>query len=138
MNPDALTTDSYPSIAEFERLAFDPEAFDHTAHVFVGWEMVRTFPLTEAIDRYSTTLRRLTKKLSLESKYHETITWFFMILISERQLRTQAETWADFTEANADLINESKELIGSHYSKERLSSDHARQQFLMPDLPAID
>lgn len=138
MNPYALAAPSYPSIDEFERFAFDPKAFDHKAHVFVGWEMVRTFPLTEAIDRYSTTLKRLTKKLNLASKYNETITWFFMILISERQLRTQAETWGDFAEANADLINESKALLESHYSKERLSSEHARQQFLMPDIAAND
>lgn len=135
MKPLATATDSYPTIDDFERLAFDPDAFDHKAHVFVGWEMVRAFPLTEAIDRYSTTLKRLTKKLNLAGKYHETTTWFFMILISERQLRTQAETWSDFAEANADLINESKELLESHYSKERLSSEHARQQFLMPDMP---
>lgn len=126
-------TGSWPSLDEFEQLDFDPETFDHAAHVYVGWALTLAYPLDEAIRRFADTLRRLTSSLNNEGKYHETITWFFMILIAERQAATQATTWEEFATANHDLLDDSKTLLESHYSPGRLWSDQARQQFLMPD-----
>jgi hypothetical protein len=137
--PAAVTPPAkFPTLAEFEKLEFDVEAFDHTAHVYVGWLLISSAPLTEAIHRFSTTLQRLTRRLNLPTKYNETITWFFMILISERQSRTQAASWEEFAAANTDLVNDSKTLLEAHYSMERLFSDQARQQFLLPDAVAND
>ena len=127
------TRGSYPTLDEFAQLEFDPESFDHAAHVYVGWALATTYPLDDAIRRFADTLRRLTRSLNVEGKYHETITWFFMILIAERQTATQATTWEEFAAANDDLLNDSKTLLESHYSPARLWSEQARQQFLMPD-----
>lgn len=135
---DATTSKTFPSLSAFENLEFDPEAFDHVAHVYVGWRLVTTYPLTDAIYRFRDTLKRLTKSLQLEGKYHETITWFFMILIAERQSVGQAASWEEFAAANLDLLNDSKTLLATHYSSQRLWSDTARQQFLLPDGAAND
>ena len=134
----ASPTSSFPTIDEFQSLQFDPEAFDHEAHVYVGWCLVTQFPLPDAIHRFADTLRRLVSSLNIEGKYHETITWFFMILIAERQSASPANSWQEFVAANRDLVDNSKTLLSSHYSTARLWSQQARQQFLMPDIAAND
>ena len=135
---ETSSTAPYPGLEEFERLDFDTEAFDHEAHVYIGWRLVTAYPLGDAIHRFADTLRRLTKALNNEAKYHETITWFFMILIAERQSATQATSWPEFAAANGDLLTDSKALLQSHYSPSRLWSDQARQQFMLPDAANTD
>ena len=134
----ASPTPSFPTVEEFQRLNFDADAFNHEAHVYVGWCLVTQFPLPDAIHRFADTLKRLTHSLKLEGKYHETITWFFMILIAERQSALPANSWEEFAANNRDLIENSKTLLSSHYSNERLWSQQARQHFLMPDIAAND
>jgi hypothetical protein len=79
------------SIEAFENGSIDPADFDHEAHVHIGWAYLGECELRDAVARFSAALRRLTIKLGIESKYHETITWFFMILIAERLGREAGE-----------------------------------------------
>lgn len=119
------------SIEAFERGDVDPGQFDHDAHVFVGWSYLQKYDLNVSIGRFCVALRRLTKKLGVESKYHETITWFFLILIAERQ--KESNDWQSFRRHNADLFATRPSIIGAYYSNERLNSSIARAQFVMPD-----
>lgn len=119
------------SMEDFERGSVDPDHFDHEAHIYVGWSYLQHYELDEAIDRFSAALRRLTKSLGIESKYHVTITWFFMILIAER--RSGSEGWASFRRRNADLFAKQPSIIGRYYSPGRLGSPLARTQFVLPD-----
>ena len=119
------------SIEDFERGDVDAEQFDHEAHVFVAWSYLQKYELKESIARFCAALRSLTIKLGVEGKYHETITWFFMILIAERKAGTK--DWHTFKRRNADLFT-NPSISRAYYSKERLSSSIARTQFVMPDL----
>ena len=125
-------------IAAFEAANVDPQDFDHEAHVYVGWQYLSEHELDVALARFSAALQRLTRALGVEGKYHETITWFFMILISERMARHPGTDWPSFSAANGDLINDAGPLLAAHYTPERLQSPLARRQFLMPDRSAID
>jgi len=125
-------------MATFERGDVDPDAFDHAAHVHVAWQYLDAFDLDEALRRFSTALRALTVKLGVPDKYHATITWFFMILISERMARDPDADWRAFSAANADLIESAGTLLAAHYSSERLNSVLARHQFLMPDRGVLE
>lgn len=118
-------------IADFERGDVDAEQFDHEAHVFVAWSYLQKYQLQESIARFCKALRKLTKKLGVESKYHETISWFFMILIAER--KAASEDWQAFRRRNADLFATQPSIISAYYSSERLGSLLARTQFVMPD-----
>jgi len=80
-----------PSIAEFESLDIDPNHFDHEAHVYVAWAYLQKFGLLASIDRYSTVLQRLTMKFGVPEKYHETITWFYLLATAERACGSAAE-----------------------------------------------
>ena len=121
------------SIEEFEKGTIDPELFDHEAHVYIAWSYLQQCELKESIDRFCEALRRLTKKAGIESKYHETLTWFFMILIAERQSESASNDWQTFKRRNADLLATGPSIVRDYYSDERLGSTTARSQFVMPD-----
>jgi hypothetical protein len=101
----------------------------------VGWSYLALYELQEAIDRFSAALCRLTKKLGVETKYHETITWFFMILIADRRSTSESESndWQAFKQRNADLFARRPSIVSHYYSDERLGTSLARTQFVLPD-----
>ena len=103
------------SIEALESASVDAESFNHGSHV------------------YADAIRRLTIKLGAETKYHETITCFFMQLISQRRIAMQQRSWVVFRCDNTDLIENAGITLNRYYSKELLASDIARQQFLLPD-----
>lgn len=120
------------TLEAFEAGTLDPESFDHEAHTYVGWLYLERFPLLEAIRRYSQILRSLTRKLGVPDKYHETITWFYLVLIAERRETMRGHGWFAFRSENDDLFYGAR-MLARYYSKERLLSDHARQAFVLPD-----
>ena len=123
-----------PSIRAFEEGDIDPAEFDHEAHVHVAWSYLHDHGLLQSIDRFSGALRRLTTKLGVESKYHETTTWFFMIVVAERRSGSAGDNWQIFKAENADLFNDPGGLLRRYYSEARLNSETARNLFLLPDL----
>lgn len=122
-----------PTLAEFERGTIDPEAFDHAAHVFVAWSYLREMPQRDAARAFCAALQRLTRLLGVAGKYHETISWFFLLLIAERRSGAAGTDWATFEAANPALLNDAGALLRAYYSPERLASPLARRQFLLPD-----
>lgn len=129
----SVTAEPPFSIAELEAGTLDVDNFDHEAHVYVSWLFLAEFPLTEAIARFSAALQRLTATLGVPGKYHETITWFFMLLIAERREAAENNDWFSFRRDNADLFSAGSEIIGRYYSSDLLASNRARRSFVMPD-----
>ena len=121
-----------PSLDEFEALEFDVETFDHSAHVDVAWQYVRRYDLVEAIVRYRDTLKRLTASIGIPGKYHETITWFFVILVAERTRLAPGQSWDAFHAANTDLFSRQPGIIHRYYPDAALRSAEAREHFVLP------
>ncbi|NVJ98524.1 MAG: hypothetical protein HWE25_10255 [Alphaproteobacteria bacterium] len=119
-------------LAAFEAATLDEKLFDHEAHIRMGWIYVTRYPLAEAIDRFAAALKNYTRALGCEAKYHETITWFYMLLIHERQTRQQTVSFTAFLDANADLISKPSILL-RYYKAETLASDRARTHYMLPD-----
>lgn len=128
-----------PTIDAFEAGDFDVASFDHAAHLFVAWQYLCRWPLDESIRRFRGALPRLTRKLGIADKYHETITLFYLYEMAERMPapdNDMGETdWPVFVAANPDLFDKAPPLISRRYSPERLGSAMARRQFLLPDRP---
>ena len=119
----------------FQDCNLPEEDFNHTAHIRMGWIYVRSMPLTEAIASFSKDLKAYTVHLGATDKYHETITWFFLILINERSSDLpKGHSWTDFKTANPDLGDSGGPLLKKYYSAEILSSERARFTPLLPDL----
>ena len=121
-------------VAAFENATIDARDFDHEAHLLVGWRFLQDQSLLDAIKRFSAALKRLTRKLEVPGKYHETITWFYLIKIGERCAGQAATNWPAFKDANPDLFARNPSLIRQYYSKSLLASEDARRAFVLPDL----
>lgn len=119
------------TIDGFEAGQIDAERFDHIAHVYVGWLYVQSYDLAEALARFDRALKRLTENLGIPGKYHATITWTFLLLIKERS--RPRENWQSFLSRNADLVNDSKDVLDRYYSGELLNSARARAHYVLPD-----
>jgi len=120
-------------VRAFEDATIDPGGFNHEAHILVGWRYLQDHNLLDAITRFTGAIRRLTRKLGVSSKYHETITWFYLIKIAERCNGTPAADWPAFRDANPDLFAWQPSLIEQYYSSSLLSSETARRTFVFPD-----
>jgi hypothetical protein len=124
-------------IGAFEAGDINPEEFSHEAHLFIAWSYLQCGDLKSATIRFTVALRRLVTKLGVPGKYHETVTLFFMIVIAERKQLNSSTGWTEFKQQNPDLFKGAKIFLSSYYTKERLESDLARKQFLLPDRIAV-
>ena len=104
-----------PTIEQFEAGQVDVAGFNHEAHVYVAWAYLQEFELLEAIGRYRAALRRLTRQVGAEAKYHETITWFYLVSIAERLDSGGDADWPGFKRANPDLLGSPGEWLGRFY-----------------------
>jgi hypothetical protein len=121
-------------IAQLEACTLPADQFHHADHLRAGWLYLSRFPAPEAIARFSRTLRCYTASLDQSDRYHETITWAFLLLLNERiQRRGPAMDWEQFRAAHPDLFNYENSILLRYYHKETLQSDVARRVFLMPD-----
>jgi hypothetical protein len=111
------------------------DQFHHQQHVHVAWMFVRAYGMPAALSEFSAAIKRFADANGKAGLYHETITWAFLLLISERQARNPADNWPAFEAANTDLLVWKPSILERYYSKELLASDLARRTFLMPDLP---
>jgi len=123
-------------VEAFENATIDAAEFDHEAHLLVGWRYLQDLSLLDAINRFSGALKRLTRKLGVASKYHETITWFYLIKIAERCRGKAATDWPAFKSANPDLFARDPSLVRQYYSESLLASEDARHLFVFPDREA--
>jgi len=121
------------TIESMEDATIDADAFDHEAHIYIAWLYLESYPLTEAIDRFTKALQRLTRKLGVPGKYHETISWFYMLLIEDRRSASSPDNWFAFRRSNNDLFCRDDNILERYYSKELISSNRARKSFLLPD-----
>ncbi|MBT8086718.1 MAG: hypothetical protein KJO46_01730 [Gammaproteobacteria bacterium] len=119
------------TIEQFESGELTAGQFDHGAHVYIAWLYVDRYDLATAIGRFDAALRRLTNHLGVPEKYHATITWLFLLLINERFLEN--EVFPEFRSRNPDLFENSGMTMRKYYSDALLSSDTARERFVLPD-----
>jgi hypothetical protein len=90
--------------------------------------------LLTATQRYANALKVLTTKIGIPGKYHETITWFFMLLIDERRRDSASQDWFAFRRCNEDLFARGeRSILNRYYWRDTLASDSARRSFVLPD-----
>lgn len=121
-------------IADLEAGTLSPDQFHHADHVHAAWIYLSRYPALEAIDRFCNSLRNFAAGLGKPDRYHETITWAYLLLVNERrQCQGCGESWDAFAAANPDLLDWQNPILHRYYRKETLDSALARRVFLMPD-----
>lgn len=121
-------------IDAFESYRLPPSEFKHRTHVELAWAYLRRRTLSEALVQLTTGLRRYAGHHGATGKYHETVTWAYVLLINERRVRGgSVDSFEDFAAANPDLFTREPPLLERYYRPETLASELAKQVFVFPD-----
>lgn len=121
-------------IEAFESHKLTKDQFDHIAHLRVGWIYATRHTLGAACDTMARELLAWDIAYGLGERYHETVTWAFMLVIHERQSACNADSFTAFIEANPDLVAKSPPFLAAYYREETLASERARTSFVLPDV----
>ena len=123
-------------LARFECATLTGDDFSHREHVRVAWIYLRERPLLDVLERFPRHLRALAIALGADGLYHETVTWFFLMLVHDRIARSRGRLgWDEFERENPDLFERSATIMSRHYAEETWRSATARERFLLPDAP---
>jgi hypothetical protein len=121
-------------LSQLESCTLPEDHFHHADHLHAAWLYLTRFPTSEAIARFSQTLRSYATSLGKAGRYHETITWAFLLMVNERiQRSVPSATWEQFVDENSDLFAWENSILLRYYQPETLNSALARRVFLMPD-----
>ena len=121
-------------VAGVENCTIGARDFRHADHVRLAWICLRNYPLLEAIARFVSTLRRFAAHHGMPEKYHETVTWAYLLLIHERMRRGgEPQEWERFRAENDDLFTRNPSILERYYAPATLESDIACKSFVLPD-----
>ena len=121
-------------LARFLDTTLPAEQFHHEQHVHVAWRFVRDHGMPAALTEFTAAIKRFAAAKGAHGLYHETITWAFLLLIAERQARSNSATWESFAATHPDLLVWKPSILSRYYSQELLATDLARRVFVFPNL----
>jgi hypothetical protein len=128
-----MTDDDF--IAQLEDCSLPEHLFHHADHLRAAWLYLTRFPAAQAIAKFSEALKSYAASLGKTGRYHETVTWAYLLLLNERIGRSAPlGTWEQFAAAHPDLFDWKNSILHRYYRPETLqTSELARRVFLMPD-----
>ena len=110
--------------------------FHHASHLHVAWVyLAESSSVRQAANKMRNTLRRFAAAAGKPEKYHETITLFWVHLLSRAHAASHTERLEDIVHANPQLLEKNFPL--AYYSAERLFSSQARTSWVEPDLKPL-
>jgi hypothetical protein len=118
----------------FESCTLAPAEFSHRQHLSLGWIYLRRYGFPGGVARFCDRLRDYVAAIGATGKYHETITWAYMVLMHEEMtLRSPpGETFAAMVERRPDLLDHRNGALANCYPPTQLESADARRVFVLP------
>ena len=120
-------------IHRFEGDAIPEGSFHHADHVRLAFAYLCEYPVLQALEKFSTALKRFAAARGKTQLYNETITCAYLFLIRERMARSEAADWEEFHRQNPDLLAWKDSVLSRYYREATLQSDLARKVFVLPD-----
>src|SRR5579864_7509314 len=120
-------------ILAFEADLVRADSFHHADHVRLAFAYLSKYPALQALEKFSTALRRYATARGKPQRYHETITHAYFFLIRERMARFPTADWDEFSRSNADLLTWKDGILTRYYEEATLKSELARTVFVFPD-----
>jgi len=121
-------------LAGFENCTLANEAFHHEEHVRVAFLYLSRYSPLQAVERFSSALMRFAAAHGKSTRYNETVTWAYILLIRDRLARAgRPQSWPEFRAGNADLFDRKRDILTKYYQTETLQSELAKRTFLFPD-----
>jgi len=119
-----------------ERGEIANQDFRHASHLHVAWVyLTESSTMQQAANKMRDTLRRFAAAAGKPEKYHDTITLFWVQLLSSAYTATCGARLEDIVKANPHLLE--KNFLFAYNSAERLFSDEARSSWVAPDLKPL-
>jgi hypothetical protein len=119
-----------------ERGEIANENFRHASHLHVAWVyLAESSSVQQAANKMRDTLRRFAAAAGKPQKYHETITLFWVHLLSRVRAASGGQHLKEIVHANPQLLEKNFPL--AYYSAERLFSNEARTSWVEPDLKPL-
>ena len=118
----------------FENGTLDPAQFNHRLHLSLAWSYLQRDGFPEGALHFRNHLKAYVAKVGAEGKYHETITWAYLVLLNEElSLRSPpGESFDAMIRRRPDLLDHRSGAIARCYNKSQLDSADARRVFLLP------
>jgi N-formylglutamate deformylase len=121
----------HPVVQRFEAAEVDAATFDHRAHLEVAWHYLSSLTLEDALARYVCHLQALVAKLGVAQKFHRTLTWFWMTMLDQAMQQSVGLAFDALLLQHPHLLD--RDLPLRWYSSAQLSSQRARQGFVLPE-----
>jgi hypothetical protein len=119
-----------------ERGEIANENFRHVSHLHVAWVyLAESSSVQQAANKMRDTLRRFAAAAGKPQKYDETITLFWVHLLSRVRAASGREHLEEIVHANPQLLEKNFPL--AYYSAERLFGNKARTSWVEPDLKPL-
>ena len=119
-----------------ERGEIANDDFHHVSHLHVAWVyLAESSSVQQAANKMRDTLRRFAATAGKPQEYHETITLFWVHLLSRARAANGGERLEEIVLSNPQLLEKNFPL--AYYSAERLFSDEARTSWVEPDLKPL-
>jgi hypothetical protein len=108
-------------------------SFHHADHVRLAFAYLSQYKTLQALEKFSSALKRFAAARSKTQLYNETITCAYFFLIHERMARSEGTGWEEFARENSDLFQWKDGILTRYYCQATLTSDLARRVFVLPD-----
>lgn len=121
-------------VLAFENGSLDPAQFSHRLHLQLAWCYLQRDGFPEGALHFRRHLQNYVAKVGAQSKYHETITWAYLVLLNEELCLRSApgESFDSMIQRRPDLLDHRNGPIARCYSKSQLDSADARRVFMLP------
>jgi hypothetical protein len=129
-----MTDDDF--VAAFLSGRLSPAAFHHRDHLRLAWCLIRKSDVEVAMGMIAGGIRHFATQHGQAEKYHETLTQFWVRIVSHLiDARPDITVFDQFLGAFPQLLD--KALPYHHWSRETMQSDGARAHWVEPDLLAL-
>jgi len=124
-------------LTAFEAGTYAPANFNHRAHVRLAYIYLATNDVERATTLMRAAIMNFLRHHGITpTKYHETLTHAWILAVFHFMHRTTEAASADEFIQRTPILLDAR-IMMTHYSAERLFSQHARHGFVEPDLEPI-
>jgi hypothetical protein len=126
--------DHHDILRRFESCTLPPAELNHRRHLALGWLYLRMYGFPLGVVEFQSRLRAYVNAVGATSKYHETVTWAYMILMNEEmQLRAAPdEGFEVMIQRRPDLLDHRSGALAACYPSGQLDAADCRRVFMLP------
>lgn len=129
---DHLTDDEL--VARFEARTLAPDDYRHREHLRIAFAMLRGADLADAAVRFRRAMQAYAAAVGATSKYHETLTWAYLVLVHQRMHQAADDSSRGFLARHPELLDHRAGALARHYDVQAITaSPLARRIFVLPE-----